>query len=379
MKHIIIQVESIMKYPPTLSLLYILRELGEEVLLITSSINDDITNFCNEHKIKVYACKTKYKEQSKAIAKLINIFPMRKQIWEKTRKIEDNHSIYWVMTSVTLKYVGREIIKKSYIVYMYELIEKLRYYNKLPFPKVPLEKICKYAKAVIECEYNRAHIAKAWYRLENLPWIIPNKPYLQCDIEPRSFIHNEEARKLIKDLSSKKILIYQGVIDEERPIDHLINAVNELGEEFALIVMSSNCDKLKKKKTKNLYLIPFIAPPYHLEITSWAWAGILIYQPVLGGTTSPLNSLYCAPNKLYEYAMFGLPMLGNCIPGLQQSIEANVMGVCADITSIISIKDGINKIRENYEQFCKNSLLFYKKVDSKKIVSDILKEISKEC
>ena len=30
MRHIIIQVESIMKYPPTLSLMKILSELGEE-------------------------------------------------------------------------------------------------------------------------------------------------------------------------------------------------------------------------------------------------------------------------------------------------------------------------------------------------------------
>lgn len=42
-------------------------------------------------------------------------------------------------------------------------------------------------------------------------------------------------------------------------------------------------------------MLPYITAPYHLEVTSHAFIGILIYAPVYGTFTSPLNSNIVLP------------------------------------------------------------------------------------
>lgn len=74
-------------------------------------------------------------------------------------------------------------------------------------------------------------------------------------------------------------------------------------------------------------MLPYITAPYHLEVTSHAFIGILIYAPVYGTFTSPLNSIYCAPNKLYEFSHFGIPMIGNNIPGLNTLLKVTKWAV----------------------------------------------------
>ena len=104
--------------------------------------------------------------------------------------------------------------------------------------------------------------------------------------------------------------------------------------------------------------MPYISAPYHLEVTSHAYVGILIYTPVYGTFTSPLNSIYCAPNKIYEFSQFGIPMIGNDIPGLRYTIEYNKMGVCVPQMNTESFFDAIQKIAENYDTYSNNAINF---------------------
>ena len=65
-----------------------------------------------------------------------------------------------------------------------------------------------------------------------------------------------------------------------------------------------------KKLNENLNHVDFIPAPYYLCITRLAIIGILTYNPMLH------NTAYCAPNKIFEYGAFSVPMIGNNIPGL---------------------------------------------------------------
>ena len=316
MRHIVIQVESIMKYPPTLSLLKILSELGEEVYLFTSVTGDVVEQECSEINIKLIDLGNEYSPNNKALDKLRKIPLINHSIKSKLNELYNLDTAVWVMTSITLKYIGNLLDNKRYIIYIYELSQEILYYPRIPALKVNLKKLFKNASAVVECEYNRAHIAKAWFSLKKTPYVIPNKPYLN-QLTRESNIQDEYCAQQINKIKDKKIVLYQGIIDPERPLIPFIEAVTELGDEYAMVIMSSDVDKLKDVKSSNLCLLPFVNPPHHLEITSWAHIGILTYVPVLGETTSPLNAVYCAPNKIYEYAMFGIPMIGNDVPGLK--------------------------------------------------------------
>ena len=204
-----------------------------------------------------------------------------------------------------------------------------------------------------------------------MPLIINNKP-APNDIEKQSpVIHDSKGREIIKLLENKKIILYQGIVDQERPIQVIAEAVESLADEYAFVVMTeSECQDLKNySKT---FVIPFVTPPYHLEITSWAYIGILIYTPVYGSFSSPLNSIYCAPNKLYEYSQFGLPMIGNDIPGLKYTIEYNDMGICVDHLGPEEIKDAIMYIKETYMIKSSNSKKFFENTTNNKAIESAL-------
>ena len=224
---------------------------------------------------------------------------------------------------------------------------------------------------MIECEYNRAHIAKAWFGLEKLPYIMPNKPYMER-LKPRMDITDSYCKGVINQIADKTIIIYQGIIDKERPLAPFIEAVEQLGNEYALVIMSSDVEKLKAIAGKNTYLLPFVNPPHHLEITSWASIGILTYVPVRGETTSPLNAVYCAPNKIFEYAMFGIPMIGNDIPGLKSALVDNKIGKICDTGNREEIIKTITDINNEYESMSKHSYSFYENIDNLKEVLDII-------
>ena len=110
-------------------------------------------------------------------------------------------------------------------------------------------------------------------------------------------------------------------------------------------------------------MLPYITAPYHLEVTSHAFIGILIYAPVYGTFTSPLNSIYCAPNKLYEFSHFGIPMIGNNIPGLKYTIESYKMGCCLPFFNAESLKNAITDLTDNYETYAENARRFYDEDD----------------
>lgn len=377
MKHIIIQIESIMKYPPTLSLIRILKGFGHDIVLCTSSIDDSVIQLCKDKGITLRDLGHSYSPENSAVKKMIKI-PLIKAGISNTLKEEYNDdTIIWVMTSITLKYLGNTLNNKKYIMYMYELSQNIRYYPRLPIPKVNLEKLFQQAKAVIECEYNRAHIVKAWFGLANLPYVVPNKPYMDR-LEPKMQICDEYCAGVIDEIKDRTIIIYQGIIDPERPLEPFIDAVAEMGNKYALVIMSSDIEKIRDKAKYNTYLLPFIAPPRHLEITSWADIGILTYVPVRGETTSPLNAVYCAPNKIFEYAMFGIPMVGNDIPGL--TTEFNRHGIGASFREYCKddIVTAIQTIISDYDSYKQNSYNYYTRIDNVEIFSMILRKVEQE-
>ena len=102
-----------------------------------------------------------------------------------------------------------------------------------------------------------------------------------------------------------------------------------------------------------------------MVFTSHAHIGILTYDPL------SLNCAYCAPNKIFEYSKYGLPVLGNDIPGLRREIEGSRFGAIVDEKIEESIVEGIKKIEDNYETFSQNAISYYEGTDTVSTVKDI--------
>lgn len=256
-----------------------------------------------------------------------------------------------------------------------ELSKHILYHPMLPF-KMNIKKIANNSAAIVVPEYNRACITKVWWDLKELPYVLPNKPYNFEKINKNSEIKDEKAKRTINELKGKKIILYQGILNEERPINVFMDAIESMGDEYAFVVMSGDEEYFNKYRKDNCYFIPYIAPPGHLEITSNAYIGVLTYTPAKN-EFSPLNAIYCAPNKIFEYGMFGIPMIGNNIPGLKYTFSEYNCGVCFEDYTMENIKSAIHKVEKEYEKYRIGSEEMFNMTDNVSTVKSILEEVKK--
>lgn len=371
MKIIIVLVGNILKFPPIISLINALEKERIQTIVITTKTQIQYNSY---KSIKFDFIDVDYERISSPIKKMISLLHYRRKIWTKINREYTDDTIIWVCTNVSLKYLGNNILNKNYVLQLLELSDNLRFH-----PKIPLglnkQRIGNKAKCIVVPEYNRAHIQKALWGLNKLPLVLHNKPNIDIDIKKNSDIDDYEAEKVLKKLRDKKIILYQGIMSTERPLDNIIKAVDKLGEDYAFVAMSGDKDLYREIGSSNYYFINFINPPYHLQITSNAYIGILVYVPTEKSSYSKLNSLYCAPNKIYEYGKFGIPMLGNDNPGLKFLFKTTMAGECTKDNSIESIIDKIKKIEKNYTKYEKASLDLYNSIDFNNELKEILKAI----
>lgn len=211
-------------------------------------------------------------------------------------------------------------------------------------------------------EYNRACILRVWLQLKKTPTVIPNKPLghpLKRNIE----------NLYSKDLEGKKIILYQGYIQRSRNIDTLCEACKDMPEYKIVIKGGGDQSYIEEliNKYPQIMHISFLTPPNHLFTTSYARFAIVKYDFVV------LNAIFCAPNKTWEYAGFGIPVLCHNIPGLEYTIGQYDAGLCTDMDDKDCIKAAIQKMDSNYEYYSTNALNFYNSYDIKDALNGIAK------
>ena len=110
-----------------------------------------------------------------------------------------------------------------------------------------------------------------------------------------------------------------------------------------------------KKQGYNVEHIPFTPAPDYLYFTSRAYIGIVNYAD------NCLNNIYCAPNKIYEYSAFGVPMLANDIPGLRYTVGVSH---CSCMYSCeCDVKDALLQLINSHDEMSLNALKFNESTD----------------
>lgn len=371
-KVLIIHKNTIEKEPPTQMVIQHLLDLGINVKLVTLGTNDYWQNYLNSKGVEYVDI---------GLSSFVNspkrTLLMKLKAWLKYRSSvlniisSSNHrdSIIWFVDadSIAPLLFSSVLNKLSFVMHILEMYDHSLFY------KYIIKKYVSLAKRLIVCEENRAAIFNVWFSPKNYPVVLPNKPYKLLDNSSSLQYLRENHFNLYEKLVTNrcKVILYQGLISPERDLTYILQAINELNEEFVPIIMGKDygmIDKYKKICPRIVH-ISYIPSPQHLYITSIARLGILMYDPI------SLNQIFCAPNKIFEYAGYGVPMIGNNIPGL--SIPFQKFG-CGKVFNINDDKNEIKKIileiDKNYNQFSENASILYNSIDNRKIIKSLLSE-----
>lgn len=374
MKVYLMYIGDILHCPPAMTVVQTLSDLGVNVIVCTNKFDVKKTteSLTKRENVKLKFIGGKYNPNISLVRKTLEIPLYEKRIWSIIDSDYCEGDLIWIIDGGNIKYFGKKLLKYRYVLHLLELTEELYYVESRHM--FPISRVyAKNAACLIECEYNRAHITKTWWQLNQLPVVLPNKPYSKTIIKKNSGItNNPKVKSIIDKINGKKIILYQGNISGERPLMPFLEAVDELGDPFVFVAMVNGDDPFPNYKGKNYYHIPFVVPPFHLEVTSHAYIGVLTYTPVKNDY-SILNTLYCAPNKIWEYAMFGVPMISNDLPALRAQFSVSKNGECFEAFDKDLIKQVILKIDNDYERYSIASRDFFNSVDINDIVNRVLK------
>lgn len=194
------------------------------------------------------------------------------------------------------------------------------------------------ASLVITANEERKRIIEKIYKLNNIISVSNVSPRVIQDIQ---------------ETNRDDYIVYQGYMSEKRRVSDLLNILKYLPKNIKLKLLGTGPDlPLYKEIVSDLSLdervLFFGMIPYSelLKESKNCKVGFVSYS------MEGLNNYYCSPNKIYEYAQIGLPMLVTQQPFLKQIILKYNIGEVLD--SSISYEDQaklIQKIINNFEEY----------------------------
>lgn len=378
---VIIMHNDLMHYPPMISLIDILNDLGEEVVFIGEFTSSPTVDRFKENGVRfielgyerVGSQLNKFKVQRNYRKNLSTIL---------AKEVSPSRDLIWYVYSDSANFLHDLLAKYKYIIHYFEY-ERQTYSWKYRFmyPSYSQESFAKKAVAIVQCEYNRASIYRGMNGLDRTPFVLPNKAYVKEEALCEDDIP-DDSRSIIFELrdklKNKKIILYQGIFDSnERKLEEFCQAINIMSDEYVLVAMGrgdKSFDELKKKyESERILFVPFILPPYHLFVTQLASIGVLTYSPFSKTYAGVINPLYCAPNKIFEYGRYGVPMISNDIPGLKSIFDTYHCGKVVEYPiTPEKIREGICQIFSDYSSYVVGSKSYYNSIDVVEIVKHII-------
>lgn len=362
-------VRSLEAVPSCMYNILMISDLGYETIVATGRSTESMNNVMKSKNISFIDGQAKRitaGEIQKALNHLRLTAALKISVKKAMEQYEPGDIVFWGTADTAL--ASKHFCKKSInVLSLKELHEKPWHYP------IRLKKLVLKCAAVICCEKNRARVLQFRWDLQERPYTISNKPYgyrTERNLTPTS----DKTKNIINQISVGKTLVYQARhIHFAKELINLATALKQLEDDYQLILIGEVDNPADREKISGIYSnilwTGHIDAPMHLEITSYAKAGVAVYAE------SSLNNLFCAPNKTYEYASFGIPTICNDVPGLVETIGISQAGICVDWNNVDSICSGIKTLFANYDNYSSNAKLFYDSEDNKEKLNIIISNI----
>lgn len=179
-----------------------------------------------------------------------------------------------------------------------------------------------------------------WYRDTydiSRPTVVLNSPREQ-QVEKNDYFR--DTFYLRKD---QVIVLYQGGLASGRGVDLLLDAFKKRKDDRVVIIFMGYGaleDEILSaaKSSNNIFFHAAVSPSHVLSHTVSADVGIHAIK------NTCLNHNYCMPNKLFEYAMAGLPVVVSNMKEMREFVESHKMGVIYESDTIESVNTAVDHL-----------------------------------
>lgn len=232
-----------------------------------------------------------------------------------------------------------------------------------------LKKYVSKAHAIIIQDEDRWNVFSSANKLprnfKHLYYPVSINRYVFKDYSPsNSFIAT-----IIEKCKGKKIIFYPTVFVPARGCEEIINAVEQMNDDYVLIMhgfngSSSFIRKLEKLQSDRV-IISHCSLNYEdlIYLNSVIWCGILYYGEENYNDRFISNSC----NKLVAYLQAGKPIMTFGNTGLANLVTEYQCGFCLNEFAKNNMIDAVEYINKNYSMLSKNALKCYsEKYDAKK-------------
>jgi hypothetical protein len=222
----------------------------------------------------------------------------------------------------------RRDVKIVYLQYEMIDVEMLNKFDRLLF-RIIKEK-SNHIDLIVTPEINRSAFLKNLFIYSNpdIYLTIPNT---------NNFINRSSD---FKKNNSKIIITHVGAVGLNHHIKTYLNAISKLNEfkyEFRFIGLLKN-EVIDLIRSLNRSNIIYYGQVYHSDLHNYYLEtdiGVILYKDI------SLNHRFCAPNKLYEYWSYGIPVLGDNLPGLKGVFTKSFLGDLVDMNDPYKICESI--------------------------------------
>jgi glycosyltransferase involved in cell wall biosynthesis len=179
------------------------------------------------------------------------------------------------------------------------------------------------------------------------PFIVPNLP-IQLAKGDLPAKEDSPLREFVRSRVSdpRPVLLYQGVLAPGRALDQVLEAMPKVQSPFVLVLLGHRTTYLDglleivdaRGLSDRVLYHPGVDSDHLSAYTVGADAGLVIYAK------TPLNNFLCAPNKLFEYCMASVPVIGCDFPEVRRVLDELPVGETFDVDSPDSIAAAIDRL-----------------------------------
>lgn len=183
------------------------------------------------------------------------------------------------------------------------------------------------------------------------PTVVMNAP------KHKPVSHSDVFRETFAIRQDQAIFLYQGGLMTGRGVPLLLEAFERRDSDDAVIVFMGygpleGSVKAAASRLKTIFFQPAVPPDVVLDYTSAADVGLSVIE------NTCLSYFYCMPNKLFEYAMAGLPVVVSDMKEMREFVNRYEFGFVVSEQSVAGIDRIVDQVlATDLDPFKENALV----------------------